>query len=65
MNNDDRIVWEAFHGKNLDKIVSKAHSIPNGYEVASIKVQYLNHEYVLTTTAIRDDGDLIAQLKSI
>ena len=65
MNNDDRIVWEVFHGKNLDKIVSKAHSIPNGYEIAHIKVQYINHEYVLTIIAVANDDSLIDMLKSL
>jgi len=63
--NDNKVMWEVLHGTDLDKIVSKAHSIPSGYEIAHIKVQYINHEYVLTTIAVANDDSLIDMLKSL
>lgn len=50
-------VWETYHGKDLDKLVDKAHtdlyeSDPEMQE-QDVKIQFLNNEYVVTVRAFR------------
>ena len=50
-------VWETFHGKNLDKLIDKAHeTLPANFinSDQKVNVQFLNDEYVVTVTATRE-----------
>lgn len=52
----EKEAWEVFHGKNLDRVVDKAHyDTPDGYLVKSVDVKFLNGEYVVTVIIRREE----------
>ena len=49
--------WATYHGKDLDKLIDKAHSeLPDDFYEGDIKLntQFLNDEWVVTVTATRE-----------
>ena len=44
-------VWDTFHGRDLDRLIDKAHEeLPGEFNNGDINIttQYLNNEYVVT-----------------
>lgn len=50
-------VWDTFHGRDLDRLIDKAHEeLPGEFNNGDINIttQYLNNEYVVTVKATRE-----------
>lgn len=50
-------VWDTFHGRDLDRLIDKAHEkLPREFNNGDINIttQHLNNEYVVTVKATRE-----------
>lgn len=50
-------VWDTFHGRDLDRLIDKAHEeLPREFNNGDINIttQFLNNEYVVTVKATRE-----------